>query len=126
MTSKSINIEEAIKLVRKRKTSVDDLCKFIYKDIADYQNEREDYYFDEFKREFNYNKKTSIEEVADDHADLMIQKIERDVKLFTIGYAVASMDAVLDAINEKRFKPKRGAETLLILLDSLKQLNEEI
>ena len=74
----------------------------------------------------NYNKKTSIEEVADEHADLMIQKIERDVKLFTIGYAVASMDAVLDAINEKRFKPKRGAETLLILLDSLKQLNEEI
>jgi hypothetical protein len=113
MTNKHINIEQAVKLTNSRKTTIDDLCKFIYSDIKEYQEERELHYLEQLKFEHEGSDKTKIE-----------QKIQKDTKTFSVSYAKSSIDATLDAINAKRFKTKIGPQNLLVLLTTLQEMNE--
>ena len=126
MINNSIDVDAAMKLLRKRTTTVDDVCKFIYKDITEYQNSRETFYLEELKKEVQNNKKLPTEDLTEKVAEDIVIKIEKDVKLFTLEYAITSLDCVLDAINEKRFRSKKKLELLLTLLSSLKEINEEI
>jgi DNA polymerase/3'-5' exonuclease PolX len=123
---KSIDVDAAMKLLRKRTTTVDDVCKFIYKDITEYQDSREIFYLEELKKEVQSNKKLPTEDITEKVAEDIVLKIEKDVKKFTLEYAGTSLDCVLDAINEKRFRSKKNLELLLTLLSSLKEINEEI
>ena len=70
-------------------------------------------------------KETSYDS-ADDHATTMLEKIQKDVIKFTNSYANKSIDVVLDAINENKFKTKQSSNNLLVLLDTLREINEEI
>ena len=115
-----------MKLLRKRTTTVDDVCKFIYKDITEYQDSREIFYLEELKKEVQSNKKLPTEDITEKVAEDIVLKIEKDVKKFTLEYAGTSLDCVLDAINENRFRSKKNLELLLTLLSSLKEINEEI
>ena len=120
-----IDIIEAVRLANNKKTTVDDLCKFIYKEIKSYQEDRELHYLEQLKFEFEgaENKKVT-DEFASTQADKIGQKIEKDVKSFSVVYAKNSIDAVLDAINAKQFKTKQGPLNLLILLSTLQEMNE--
>ena len=120
-----INIEEAIRLVNKRGTTLDEVCKFIYKDIENYQNSREKFYLQELKNEFNDDIDSVTEEMSDEISDKIFHKIQKDTKNFSVSYSKESVDAVLDAINQKRFKYKKGSENLLVLLCSLREINEQ-
>jgi glutamyl-tRNA reductase len=120
-----INIEEAICLVNKRGTTLDEVCKFIYQDIEDFQNSREKFYLQELKNEFNGDIDSVTEEMSDEISDKIFHKIQKDTKNFSISYSKESVDAVLDAINQKRFKYKKGSENLLVLLCSLREINEQ-
>ena len=126
-TNTFIDIKKAIELVNKKNTTVDQLCKFLYNDIQKYQDSREDFYMEEFKElcEDGIVEETSYDS-ADDHAAIMLNKIQKDVRKFSIEYANKSIDIVLDAINENKFKTKKASNNLLVLLDTLKEINEEI
>lgn len=126
MINDSIDVDAAMKLLRKRTTTVDDVCKFIYKDITEYQDSREIFYLEELKKEVQSNKKLPTEDITEKVAEDIVLKIEKDVKRFILEYASKSLDCVLDAINEKRFRSKKNLELLLTLLSSLKEINEEI
>lgn len=126
MTNKHIDLKRAIKLVNKRGTTVDDLCKFIYEDIKKYQEDQELHYLEQLRFEFEGSEKAIEEDCASKQAEEIGRKIERDTKLFSIAYAKNSIDAVLDAINQKQFKTKLGPQNLLILLATLQEINEEI
>lgn len=119
-----INIEQAIKLAGDRKTTVDDLCKFIYSDIKDYQEERELYYLEQLKQEYGNVSNEEISEIASEQAEKIAQKVEKDIKKYSFQYAKDSIDAVLDAMNEKKFKTKKGPMNLLVLLTTLQEMNE--
>jgi hypothetical protein len=117
-----IDIEEAVRLVNKRGTTLDEVCRFIYQDIEDFQNSREKFYLQELKNEFHEDIDSTT---ADKISDKIFYKIQKDTKTFSINYAKNSIDIVLDAMNQKRFKYKRGSENLLVLLCSLRELNEQ-
>jgi hypothetical protein len=123
--NQSLNIEKAIKLLDKRTTTFDEVCKFIYKDIEEYQESRERFYLEQLRDEYQGGEDLT-EEVIEDYTNKIAQKIEKDVVRFSIEYAINSIDAVLDAINEKRLKKKTSTTNLLIILTSLKEINEEI
>ncbi len=120
-----INIEEAIRLVNKRGTTLDEVCKFIYNDIENYQNSRERFYLQELKNEFDGDIDSVTEEMSDEITEKIFHKIQKDTKNFSISYSKESVDVVLDAINQKRFKYKKGSENLLVLLCSLREINEQ-
>lgn len=122
--NKHISIEQAIKLAGDRKTTVDDLCKFIYSDIKDYQEERELYYLEQLKQEYGNVSKEEISEIASEQAEKIAQKVEKDIKKYSFQYAKDSIDVVLDAMNEKKFKTKKGSTNLLVLLATLQEMNE--
>ena len=124
MSNKKINIEKAIVIVNSKSTTVDQLCKFIYNDIQDYQNEREAFHMEEFK---SYAERTdeNLSNLADEYTQIILNKIQNDTKKFSVKYAIESIDDVLDAMNQKKFKTKQGPINLLVLLSTLKEMNEE-
>lgn len=117
-------LEEAIKLINQRNVTVDEMCKFIYTNIAEFQTSREDFYINEFKAEFGLSKIPDKNLFAKKESKKMIEKIERDVKRYSIEYATQFIDLILDAINEKQFKSKKNPKTFLTVLCSLKEINE--
>lgn len=118
-----IDIEKAIELANKRTTTVDQLCNFIYKDIQAFQDSREDFHLQEFKNQ-QYNSTNSENLEVEDCAQHLLDKITKDTRKFSVAYASDSIDCVLDAMNQKRFKTVKGSESLLILLSTLKEMNE--
>ena len=124
MTSKlSVDIEKAIILANNKTTTVEQLCKFIYNDIQDYQHERESFHVEEFKDQIQ-NCDPSTHKHPDDYTEIILKKIESDVRTFCVKYATKSIDDVLDAINQKKFRTKKGPENLLVLLSTLKEMYE--
>lgn len=124
MTNKHINIDRAVKLVNDRSTTMDDLCKFIYKEIEKYQKEREKYHLEQLKIEHGDSDQRFEKEFISEQANKIEKKIQKEVKTFSLNYAKKSIDVVLDAINLKRFKTKTGPRNLLILLTTLQETNE--
>jgi hypothetical protein len=120
-----INIEKAIQLANKRGTTLDEVCKFIYQDIERFQSSREKFYLQELKNEFNGNVDSITEEISNEITDKIFSKIQKDTKTFSVKYAKNSIDIVLDAMNQKKFKYKKGPENILVLLCSLRELNEQ-
>jgi hypothetical protein len=123
---KHINIEKALKLANNKTTTIEKLCEFIMSDIQAFKDSREVFYLEQFKEEFlNQKHGNSIDAVADEQSSLIFDKIQKDTKKYTAKYAQDSIDCVLDAKNQKKFKTKIGFESLLVLLSTLKEINEE-
>lgn len=121
----NIDIEKAIDLANKKGTTLDDMCSLIYADITLYQKSRETYYLSEFSDTFDGGvSQARLSEIANHYAETIQKKIQKDSKKFCIVYAKKSMDLILDAMNLKRFRYKKGPRNLLVLLDSLRELNE--
>jgi hypothetical protein len=124
----SIDIDGVIKLLNKRTTTINDVCEFIFEDMQNFQNSREDFYFEQLKQDFRKGlsgcSESELKQKANEYAEKMHEKIQKDSQKFAISYASKSIDDVLDAINSKRFKNKIGPTNLLVLLSSLKELNE--
>ena len=119
-----INIEKAVQLVNKRGTTLKEVCELFYQDIEDYQNSREQFYLQELSNEFDENLSSVTDQMSEEIAEKMYQKILKDTRLFSVSYSNKSIDAVLDAMNQKQFKYKRGPQNLLTLLCSLRDLNQ--
>jgi len=124
MTNKHFDIDQAIKLTNSRKTTIDDLCKFIYSEIKEYQEERELHYLEQIRFEYEGSSENVDDDFASEQADKIAQKVEKDVENFSVSYAKNSIDVTLDAINAKRFKTKIGPQNLLVLLTTLQEMNE--
>ena len=120
----SLNFEEAVKLINGKKTTIDDICKFLFAYIQDFQDEREEYHLLEFKNEHQYTHTPSLSSVIDEHVEILEKRIQADVKKFAVKFADASIDKILDGINEKRFRTKKGPQNFLVLLSTLKELYE--
>lgn len=120
-----INITEAIKLINKKKTTIEELCTFLFSDIKKFQEERESFYLKEFETKCKKGYAQTSTSKSQEHADEIYEMIQKDTKEFSLKYANNSIDEVLDAINNKKFKTKLGYTNLLVLLTSMKELNEE-
>jgi len=121
----SIDLDQAIKLINGKKTSVEDICKFLFAYIQHYQDERENFHLQEFKDEHQHNTNTvKSSDVLDQYAEMLEKKILADVKRFAVTFANESIDKILDGINEKRFRTKKGPQNFLVLLVALKELYE--
>lgn len=121
----SIDIANTITLINKRKTTIDELCKFLFLDIKKFQEEREQFYLGKFQADCKNGYVEPNMQKSQEHADRIFELIQRDTRIFSLKYANNSIDKVLDAINENKFKSKLGYTNLLILLTSMKELNEE-
>ena len=121
-----VDIEKAIEFVNKQNITIDQLCNFIYKDIQAYQDSREKYHLQEFKDQHSSCDFKNLEsnDNLTDCAQYLLDKITKDTQKFSLKYASESIDSVLDAMNQKKFKTKKGPENLLVLLSTLKEINE--
>ena len=100
-----------------------ELCVFLFKDIVKYQNKREAFYLKQFKTDCINGYVDIDKSNSQEFADEMYAKIQNDTKTFASNYSSASIDLVLDAANQNKFKNKLGYKNLLVLLTSLKNLN---
>jgi hypothetical protein len=116
-----LDINATVNLCNKKTTTVDDICKLLFDTIRTYQDTREIHYLQEFKESRDHNFSAELLDSADEIAEDIARKVERDVNKFVVKYADECIDKVLDAKNEKRFKLKRSADSLLILLSTLKE-----
>ena len=120
----SIDIEKAVVLLNSKKTTVDELCKFLFADIEQFKDTREAVYMKEFKQDCEDQKVDP--NLGDVYVEEMYTKIQKDIVKFVNTYADASIDKVLDAINEKKFKSKRGVNNLLVLLSTMKETYSDV
>lgn len=116
-----MDIDKAVALMNKKTTSVDDVCKFLFSVVEDYQNSREEFYMEQLKEQHENSSKRMNKDDIDDIADEIANKIENDTKKFVPGYVNSSIDKVLDAMNQKRFRTKKASTNLLVLLTTLKE-----
>lgn len=116
-----MDIDKAVALMNKRGTSVDDVCKFLFSVVEDYQNSREDFYMEQLKEKHENSSRRMAKEDVDDIADEIANKIEKDTKKFVESYVDKSTDKVLDAMNQKKFRTKKASTNLLVLLQTLKE-----
>jgi hypothetical protein len=117
-----MNIEKAIKIINNKKTTVDDVYKFIFKDIEKFQIEREEHYMQELKEQHE----DKDVEVTDSYSERIAEKIstsiERDTIFYVNEYVTQSIDALLDAYNTKQIKDKNSIKNFVSLLTQLKEV----
>lgn len=117
-----INVKAAIKLISNKSTTIAEMCKFLFADVQTFQQEREDHYLQNLKQEFQDSPTSLTEEILFKHAEWVTKKIEQDTKVFGLKYAEDSIDAVLDAINNKEIRSKKQAHELIELLMTFKHV----
>ena len=64
--------------------------------------------------------------LSEKFADEMFELIQEDTRAFSLNYATKSIDIVLDAMNQNKFKSVASYNNLLVMLTSLKELNEDV
>jgi hypothetical protein len=116
-----MNVNEALKLINNKKTTIDDVYKFIFKDVEKFQNEREAFYMQEIKEKYTGLDTDLIEESLEGAATKIAANIERDTKVYVNIYANNSIDALLDAYNNKLIKDKNSVMNFITLLTQLKE-----
>lgn len=116
-----LDIEKAISLVNKKSTTVDDVCKLLFEAVINFQDSRENYHLQELKEKHQRDSIEINSESAEEIADEISAKVEKEVKKFIPTYVDTGIDGVLDAMNQKRFRTKRGPKSLLLLLTTLKE-----
>lgn len=116
-----MNVEKALSLINNKKTTIDDVCKFVFKDIAAFQDERESFYIQEFK---NNHDGDSGSVRSDAYTTRIAEKIsdntERDTKVFVREYVTTSIDTLLDEYNNGKVKIKNGIKNFMVLLTQVK------
>jgi prenyltransferase beta subunit len=122
-----MNIEKAIKLINSKKTTVDDVYKFIFSDIEKFQNERENYYVQELKEQYESSDEEAVitESCSERAAERITANLERDTKIYVNEYVTLSIDALLDAYNSKQIKDKNSIKNFVSLLVQLRGVYAE-
>jgi len=116
-----LDIEKAVSLVNKKSTTVDDVCKLLFEAVTNFQDSRENYHLQELKERHQRDSIKLSSDSAEQIADEISAKVEKEVKRFVPTYVDKSIDGVLDAMNEKKFRTKKGPKSLLLLLATLKE-----
>lgn len=122
-----MNIEKAIKLINSKKTTIDDVYKFIFNDIEKFQNERENFYVQELKEQYESSEEVTVvtESCSERAAERIAANLERDTKIYVKEYATLSIDALLDAYNSKQIKDKNSIKNFVSLLVQLRSVYTE-
>jgi|688.fasta_scaffold322425_3 hypothetical protein len=121
-----IDIDKAISLLNNKKTTIGTLCEFLYTDIKLFQDKRESFYLNEFKTKCEQGYVEIDVAYSEEFADQMFELIQEDTRVFSLNYAAKSIDIVLDAMNQRKFKSVASYNNLLVMLTSLKELNEDV
>jgi hypothetical protein len=117
----SIDVEHIVKLLNSKKTTLQELCDVITNDIQAFRLSRENFHLQEFKEQND----TELNEYEYDIISReIIKRVESEVKKYIIGYTTQSIDSVLDAINDKKFKYKRSATNFIVLLTKLRDSDD--
>ena len=72
-----IDIKKAVELVNKKNTTLEQVCKLIYKDIEDFQDVREDFYMRELKDEYEGRFTQVTPELAEQITEDIFQKVQK-------------------------------------------------
>lgn len=116
-----LDIRRVIELANSKLATVGNIFELITSDVDMYTEEREKFYLEKFKSEFEQGIVGSSANMADYYANKIHGDIEADIKQFFNAYLDEAIDAVLDAKNENKFKSKKSSTNLLILLTSIKE-----
>lgn len=116
-----MEIDKALLLINDKKTTVEDVYTFFFKDIEEFQNSREAYYIQEFKEQCEEELINVDDYTSSRMAERISTNIEKDTKKFVLTYVDTTIDLLLDAHNENKFKFKTGAKNFLVLLSLLKE-----
>lgn len=116
-----LDIRRVIELANSKLATVGNIFELITSDVDMYTEEREKFYLEKFKSEFEQGIAVSSANMADYYANKIHGDVEADIKQFFNAYLDEAINAVLDAKNENKFKSKKSSTNLLILLASIKE-----
>jgi hypothetical protein len=115
-----MNVDRMLVLINNKKTTIEEVIAFIYKDIEFFQKEREDFYIKEFKNQNEGSDLINDEDYITDIAERITNKLEIDTKKFVCQYVNRAVDDLLDAFNSKKVTMKKGFNNIIILLTQIK------
>ena len=115
-----INIDETVELLNNKNTTFEKMCEFVYFYIEEYQTSKQELYLKKLKSAFTG---PLNERELDQQSRKILTRIEKDVSDFVSVFIPNSIDVVLDAKNEKRFKTKTGVNNFLSILCAIKEAN---
>jgi hypothetical protein len=94
-----MKIDDFIRLSRKKKTTIEDICNKLYNAVREFESKREEEYLAEFKKNAKQNPSLYDLNDIDFYANEITDKIKQDVKVFAKNYSDELIDQLLDAIN---------------------------
>ena len=119
------NIEEIVKALNNRKTTVDNVMSGLQDIIYKFQDSREEFYIKEIQEKMQNGEEDPEDFDLNLSAERIQQQILNDTKTFVETYVTKAEDDILDAINDKRVK-KQPAHAFLILLSKMKKAFSDI
>lgn len=112
-----MDIQDIIKLLNKRTTTVENILVCLKEMIEKYQQDREDLYTSQYIEQLSF---TSPKKPDEDQLSLasekIVKQINTDTQKFIREYVSKTTDDVLDAINSKQLKRKSAAHAFLTIL----------
>lgn len=117
-----MTIEEVIKMLNNKKTTINSASNRLKKFVEDFQDSREEFYFEQFGKKLKKIHPSEID--LEEQTEEIYQALYKDTAKFVIKYAVEMTDKLLDAINEKKVD-KTAAYNFLAMIQALKKSFEE-
>lgn len=117
-----MTIEEVIKMLNSKKTTINVATNRLKKFVEDYQDSREDFYFEQFGKKLKKIHPSEID--LDEQTEEIYQALYKDTAKFVKKYVDETTDQLLDAINDKKVD-KTAAYNFITMLQALKETFEE-
>lgn len=116
--------KQLLNILNDKSVTVESLLFQIKKTIENFQNEREDFYIDEFREMVEKHKKPITDKDINRKSQEIFELVQSDTMEFVMHFADDTTDFVLDCINENK-APLEAAHTLLTILSITKDVFKE-
>lgn len=118
------NFEEVVKLLKSKKTTIEDVLSKLQDMVQEFQTIKEDFYLEELEEQIEKEVVDAEEMDIDAYAAKIEKLVFKDTKNFVNLYVKETSDKILDAVNEKILK-KEPAHAFLMLLQIMQQAFEK-
>ena len=118
------NFEEVVKLLKSKKTTIEDVLSKLQDMVQEFQTIKEDFYLEELEEQIEKEVIDAEEMDIDAYAAKIEKLVFKDTKNFVNLYVKETNDKILDAVNEKILK-KEPAHAFLMLLQIMQQAFEK-
>jgi hypothetical protein len=116
-----MTIKDAISLINDKTTTIDTICAMLYTHVEAFQQEREDFYLQEFEERVTENPDEFDSSKIAEYTDEIFKSIADDSKSFISEYTAELTDGLLDAINDKLVN-KKACKLFLTILSIMEEV----